>query len=158
LTNINRLRMFDGMKIGYGYRRKKTDLEAAGADEVRIDLERTRPKRDELLEFGVRDGDELIVLYFRDLGGSPVADRVWREKFEAKGVTVVECRPDKPAKRIGRPLLVNWSVEQTAMVRTLWLSVGSEIARLHRVADFCGHEVGKGLLTGRFGTPSNPKR
>lgn len=113
--------------------------------------------RDDLLEFGVRKGDELRVLYFRDLGGAPVADNVWREKFEAKGVTVVECKPTKPAGRIGRPLKVNWSEEQTAMVRTLWLGIGSELARLQRVADFCGHEVGKGLLTGRFGTPSNPK-
>ena len=36
-------------------------------------------------------------------GGSPVADRAWRGKVEAKGATVEEHRPEKPPVRIGRP-------------------------------------------------------
>ena len=111
-----------------------------------------------MIETGLRAGDVVIVLYMRDLGGSPVADRSWRKRIEAMGVKVVERRPEKPAAKIGRPPKVEWTDDQAANVRAHWLGLGSETARLQRIAEYLGYEVGKGLLTGRFGNPSNPKQ
>lgn len=147
------------MKLAYGYCRAEADLITTGADKKKIfiDLRRDRPMRDDLL-VAVREGDQVLVLYLRDLGGSPVADRVWREKIEAKGATVVEVRPEKPMLKIGRPL--KWEArdpEHELQVRNAWLGGGSETTRLRRASEAAGALLGKGLLTGRYGTPSNPK-
>ena len=145
------------MKIGYGYKRKTADLTAAGAAKVYIDLAKSRPFRDEMLQFQIRPGDEIIVLYLRDLGGSPVADKVWRARVEALGATVTECRPEKPVRRVGRPEKVKWSGDTARTVRVMWHGHGTENVRLAAIAGIVGYEVGKGLLNGRFGPPSNPK-
>jgi hypothetical protein len=145
------------MKIGYGYKRQSADLTAAGAEKVYIDLSKSRPFRDEMLQFQIREGDEVLVLYLRDLGGSPVADRVWREKIEALGATVTECRPVKPVRRVGRPEKIEWANGTAKTVRALWHGYGTETVRLASIAGLLGYEVGKGLLNGRFGPPSNPK-
>ncbi len=148
------------MKIGYGYRRNAADLTALGAEKVFIDVDRRRSQRDLMLSEGrCREDDEILVLYLRDLGGSPKADIVWREKVEALGATVTERRPvKKPGPgRTGRPKKVNWTEEQTLGAKSRWLGPGTEAVRLERVEDFIGYKVGKGLLSGRFGVPSNPK-
>ena len=144
------------MKLGYGYRRFEADLVSAGAENIFIDLSRERPMRDDML-LALRPGDEVIVLYDRDLGGSPVADDVWRAKVEAAGAVLVEKRPEKPVKIIGRPKKPVIPDDKLEAVRAIWLGGGSELTRLRHVAEAVGVQVGKGLLVGRFGSPSNPK-
>lgn len=144
------------MKLAYGYRRHERDFLGVEPRNIFIDMSRERPLRDDLL-LAVRDGDEVDVLYMRDLGGSPVADRVWREKIEAAGATIIERRPIKPTKQIGRPRDWTPPKDEESDVRAIWLGGGSERTRLRRVAERVGRELGKGLLVGRFGVPSNPK-
>lgn len=144
------------MKIGYGYRRKEAELTEAGAERVFIDFGADRLSRSDML-LCLKPGDEVLVLYLRDLGGSPVADRVWREKVEAKGATVRELRPAKPSRPVGRPAKFRPTEEQNRLCRAIWLGDDSERVRLRRVGEIMGHEVGKGALVWRYGTPSNPK-
>lgn len=147
------------MKLAYGYERAESDLVALGVDpdKVFIDVRRDRPLRDDLLK-AAREGDEVLVLYLRDLGGSPVADRIWRERIEAKGATVVEVRPEARPRKMGRPR--KWEPEdsdQERAVAAAWLGGGSELTRLRRASEAAGQTLGKGLLHGRYGSPDNPK-
>lgn len=145
------------MKIGYGYRVNLSAFDNLGCDKVFIDTEKHRPFRDQIIEArGVRGGDTLALLFLRHLGGSPVADRVWREKVEALGVKI-EIHPPQ-AGDVGRPK-DNGKLppDKEAGARLLWLGGGTELTRLSRVAEHVGHAVGKGLLVGRFGTPTSPK-
>lgn len=148
--------MYGGMKIAYGYKCAKEDLAGLGADKVYIDTHRKRPQRDAMLQLDVREGDQVLVRYLRHLGGSPVADRVWREKIEARGARVVVVPPEPGA--VGRPKDTGkLPPEHEPAARAIWLSDGAEVVRLERIRDLVGHAVGKGLLVGRFGVPSNPK-
>lgn len=148
--------MYDGMKIAYGYRCTQEDLAGLGADKVYLDTNRKRPERDAMLALGLRPGDVVLVRYLRHLGGSPVADRVWRDKIEAKGASV-EVVPPKPGP-IGRPRDTGkLPPEHEPAARAIWLSDGAEVVRLERIRELVGHAVGKGLLVGRFGVPNNPK-
>ena len=150
--------MFGGMKIGYGYNVAATAFEHLGCDKLFIDTDRARPLRDHMIEAaGIRKGDTLVLLYLRHLGGSPVADRVWSERVEDMGVTIEVCPPE-PGE-VGRPK-DNGKLpgDKEPEARALWLGAGTEATRLARVASLVGHPVGKGLLVGRFGVPSNPKQ
>lgn len=128
-----------------------------GAETIYLDTKRSRPERDAMLgALGLRQGDELLLLYERHLGGSPVADRVWREKVEALGVKITICPPPKGAP--GRkPDHGSLPPEHEAEARARWLGDGTEMSRLRAVERLVGHPVGKGLLAWRFGVPSNPK-
>jgi len=88
------------MKIGYGYQRKEADLEAAGAEKVYVDGTRERRERADLVAYGLRDGDTLILLSMRDLGGAPKTDAMWKERIEAMGVAIkVVALPDDKLHR-----------------------------------------------------------
>jgi len=145
------------MKIGYGYRKHTVDLQAAGAERVYIDTDSARPRRAEMMRRGLRAGDTLVLLYLRDLGGSPVADTVWRGKVEALGVTIKIVRPVN-VRPVGRPRKFQPTPEEDAAIRAIWLDgLETEKRRLQRIADYKRQTVGKGALVWRYGTPTNPK-
>jgi hypothetical protein len=150
--------MFACMKVGYGYRRKSSDLTAIGAEKVYVDVNRDRPYRADLVTLALRPGDTLLLLYLRDLGGSPVADRVWRERVEALGVTVEVVSLDKPPAVMGRPRKFRPSPEISRLVRGIWLDGSkAEEQRLALIRELTGHEVARGVLNHRYGWPSRPK-
>lgn len=149
--------MYGGMITAYGYRCTAADLAYLEADQVMIDSKPERPSRDAMLRLQARGpGDEVRLMYLRHLGGSPVADRVWREKIEAKGVKVTVVPP--MSAPTGRPK-DNGKLppEHEDAARVVWLGQGVETVRLAQIEDLVGHPVGKGLLVHRFGVPSNPK-
>jgi hypothetical protein len=150
--------MFGCMKVGYGYKRREQDLRDVGAEKVFIDLDRDRAARADMLHIGLRRGDVLVVLYLRDLGGSPVADRVWRERVQALGVTIEIAKLEKRPACIGRPRKFNPNDDEARVVRAIWLDpVESERVRLRRVAEYIGRDVSRGILNGRYGWPTKPK-
>lgn len=154
------------MKIGYGYRRKEADLIAAGADKVYIDISPQRTERNDMLTHGLRkwDGksqkDTLVLLSLRDLGGSPKADAMMKERIEAMGI-IIEVVPlpgGKEPGRIGRPKKYDPTPEQDAQIRKLWLCWHyTEAYKLRRAAEIYGSEVGRGVLFNRYGSMENPK-
>lgn len=144
------------MRIGYGYRRREKDLREAGAEKVYIDMDRLREHRADMMKAGLREGDTLLLLSLRDLGGAPNADQAWRRKVEAAGVSIEIV--EKSAGRVGRPAEVKLTDEQTATVRRIWLDGDmTERARLQAIASAIGVEMTRSMLNGRFGWPSKPK-
>lgn len=137
------------MKYAYGYKVTAADLAYLGADRVIIDTDRKRKNRQDMIRLKLRKGDTLALMYLRHLGGSPVADRVWREKVEAKGVTVeIKTPPPKPK---GRPHDYKKLPREYEMaVRAIWQGDGTEAVRLDTIREIVGHPVGKGLLDARF--------
>ena len=150
------------MKIGYGYRRKEADLEAAGAEKVFIDVTSERQERADMVAHGgVREGDTLLLFSMRDLGGSPKADAMWRARIEALGVKieVVEVKGAERIGKPGRPRKFNPTPEQDEQCRKLWLCWHyTEKYKLRRIAEIVGHSVGRGLLFNRYGSMENPKQ
>jgi hypothetical protein len=148
------------MKIGYGYRRDEADLKAAGAEKVYVDISRERQERADMVAYGLREGDTLLLLSMRDLGGAPKADAMWRERVEAMGVAieVVALPDDKPPAKIGRPKKYEPTPEQEAQIRKIWLCWHyTEAYKLRRAAEIYGHPVGRGVLFNRYGSMKKPK-
>lgn len=148
------------MRIGYGYKRREADLEAAGARKVYIDITPQRTERNDLLAYGLRAGDTLVLLSLRDLGGAPKADAAMKERIEALGVTIeVVPLPDgKEPGKIGRPKKYDPSPEQDEQIRKLWLCWHyTEAYKLRRVAEMYGAPVTRGVLFNRYGSMSKPK-
>jgi hypothetical protein len=144
--------------LAYGYCRKTADLAPLGAGKrVYIDHDRKRRERAQMVA-DLRGGEVVRVLYLRDLGGSPVADRIWRERVEAKGATVEEVRPVKPAAVIGRPRKFDPTPEQDAALRAVWLDEGRSLAdRCQGVIDIYGARVARFSLYRRYGKPGAPR-
>lgn len=144
--------------LAYGYRRSTADLEPLGASRrVYIDHDSKRLDRAELLR-SVRPGDIVRVLYLRDLGGSPVADRKFKAMIEARGATVEECRPVKRPAVMGRPAKFKPTPEQDKTIRAAWLDETRSLAdRCQAVADIYGAKVARFSLYRRYGAPGNPK-
>jgi hypothetical protein len=144
--------------LAYGYRRATADLAPLGAGKrVYIDHDHRRRDRAQMLD-DLRDGDVVRVLYLRDLGGSPVADRVWLERVEASGATVEEVRPPKPVKRMGRPSTLDPDAETAERLRVAWLDPARSLAdRMQAVRDILGRDVTRQALYRRFGAPDKPK-
>jgi len=148
------------MKIGYGYRRNAKDLERAGAERVFIDTSRDRPERSDMFKHGgIRDGDALLLLSMRDLGGSPPADRHWKAQAEAMGVSIVLVETDTPPARIGRPRQYKPTPDQYRRHRAIWLDPvgGTQEAKRKQISADYGAEVTRGILNARFGWFGNEK-
>lgn len=148
--------MYGNMKAGYGFNVSEADLREAGAERVFIDTTKDRVMRDDLLAL-LSPGDEVLVFYVRHLGGSPIADKTWAKRVEAKGATVRVVSLDRKPKVMGRPKRPIWDATKARQCHDAWTGPGTEKTRLQRVADITGHTVGKGLLHGRFGNPGDPK-
>jgi hypothetical protein len=150
----------DFMKIGYGYRRSEADLTAAGGERVFVDISRERQERADMVAYGLREGDTLILLSLRDLGGAPKADEAWKERIEAMGVeiTVAPLPDNKPPTKIGRPRKFDPTPEQAEQIRELWLCWHyTEAYKLRRASEIMGHEVGRGVLFNRYGSMKKHK-
>lgn len=154
------------MKIGYGYRRQEADLLAAGAEKVYIDISPQRTERNDMFKYGLREWDKkspqdtLILLSLRDLGGSPKADAMMKERIEAMGVIieVVTLPGGKEPGRIGRPKKYDPTPEQDAQIRKLWLCWHyTEAYKLRRAAEIYGAPVTRGVLFNRYGSMSKPR-
>ncbi|MDE4059752.1 hypothetical protein [Phaeobacter gallaeciensis] len=145
------------MRVGYGFRRDEKALRDAGAEVVWLDTSKERTERAAMAQTGLRAGDTLVLLSIRDLGGSAPADKQWRARLEAMGVSLevvqAEVRPR------GRPAQFKPSPEQDAELRRMWLDgLQSEKYRLRRCGEIYGRAVSKGQLCGRYGTPTSPKQ
>lgn len=144
----------------YGYRRDPEELRQAGAATVWCDLEPGRYQRAAMMQNGaLREGDTLLLFKLRDLGGSPVADEKWRERIEAKGVTIQIVDAPTSPKVIGRPRKY---APDSAGARRHWAvwtdGTRSEVDRLADIAADYGAPVTRQTLNGRYGNPSNPKQ
>lgn len=147
------------MMHGYGYRRDPEDLRLAGAETVWSDLDPGRYQRAAMMRQGaLRQGDTLLLFKLRDLGGSPVADEKWREKIEARGVTVQIIDLPEWSKPIGRPRKYDTDSAGARQDWEIWTNGDrSEIDRLSAIAARYGSPVTRQTLNGRYGNPSNPK-
>lgn len=148
------------MKVGYGYKRHEKDLRAIGAEKVYIDITPQRTERNDMLAYALREGDELLLLSMRDLGGSAKADAIQKAGIEGMGVTikVVALPNDAPPKKIGRPKKFDPTPEQREQIRKIWLCWHyTEAYKLRRVAEIMGFDVGRGLLFNEFGSMKKPK-
>jgi hypothetical protein len=144
--------------IAYGYRRATDHLEHLGAGKhVYIDHDALRRLRSDMIK-DLRPGDVVRVLYLRDLGGSPVADRKYIALIESKGATVEECRPVKAPKPMGRPASFTPTPEQDTAIKAVWLDPARSLAdRCQAVTDIYGARVARFTLYRRYGSPEKPK-
>lgn len=144
--------------LAYGYRRSTADLDPLGAGKrVYIDHDHKRRDRAAMIA-ALRPGDVVRVLYLRDLGGSPVADRKYRALIEARGAAVEECRPSRPPAVMGRPKKFNPTPEQDAAIRAVWLDEARSLAdRCQGVTDILGARVARFSLYRRYGKPGAPR-
>lgn len=146
------------MIYAYGFKRRSADLEHLGAGKrVFIDHDGKRRERADMI--ATLRGDEIVrVLYLRDLGGSPVADKLWRERIESTGAIVEECRPEKSPGVMGRPKKFDPTPEQAEQIKAIWLDENRSLAdRCQGVIDVWGRKVPRQILYQRFGKPGAPK-
>ena len=144
--------------LAYGYKRRESDLAHLGAGQ-RVYIDHDRKRRDRADMMASLRGDEIVrVLYLRDLGGSPVADRKYKALIEAKGATVEECRPAEPPKVMGRPAKFTPTPEQDVAIRAVWLDEARSLAdRCQAVADIYGARIARFSLYRRYGKPGAPR-
>lgn len=148
------------MIIGYGYRRNAKDLKRAGAEKVFIDTSKDRPERTDMFKHGgIREGDTLLLLSLRDLGGSPPADRHWQSVVASMGVTIKTVTLDKPAARLGAPKKYSPTPDQYKRHRAIWLDPvgGTQESKRKQISTDYGSELTRGILNGRFGWYGNEK-
>ena len=141
----------------YGYKRASSDMEALGAKHrIYIDYDSKRVERRHLIR-DLREGDIVRVLYIRDLGGSPVADKKFARLIQEAGATLEEIRPEKRPGVMGRPVKIPKEGEARARARAAWLDpVETLEGRLQRCADILGGPISKQSLYRAFGTPEKP--
>jgi hypothetical protein len=153
--------IYSNMKIGYGFRRSAADLKAVGAEKVWIDTSRDRPERSDMFKHGgIREGDTLLLLSLRDLGGSPPADKRWKAQAEAMGVSLEVVTLGKPSARIGAPRKYDPTPDQYLRHRAIWLDPlgGTYEAKRKQISADYGSELSRGILNGRFGWVGNEKQ
>ena len=145
--------------IAYGYRRSTSDLAPLGFSPGKVYIDHDHRRRDRAAMIkDLRPGDLVRVLYLRDLGGSPVADRKFLALVEARGAKVEECRPERAPKPMGRPAKFTPTPDQDARIRAAWLDETHCLAdRCQAVADIYGARVARFSLYRRYGKPGAPK-
>lgn len=119
------------MRIGYGYKRRKADLEAVGVEKFYLDGERTsREERVDLFR-DLRTGDTLVLIAISDLGAGKGL-RNMRAELEKRGVTVEVAGPvkDEEPKPIGRPRVGGLSQEDWDWLEMRWHDVSVDGAHL----------------------------
>ena len=147
------------MIIGYGYKRRESDLRNAGAERVFIDTQRSRPERaDMMMHNQVRSGDTLLVLNRLDIGGTPKATDQFIDRAVKLGVIFQVAPGDWPAGN-GRPAKYKFTPEQDAKCRDVqlneWLTGDG---RQERITEIMGHAVPRHILEYRYGTADKPKK
>ena len=145
--------------LAYRYRRTTADLEPLGAGgRVYIDHDRKRADRRSMLA-AIRGGEIVRVLYLRDLGGSPPADRKFAQRIADLGATLEVHRPETPTRPAHRPSTFRpKDAEQNQRMREAWLDPDdSQAGRLQRVIDLYRKPVTPQQLYRRYGKPGEPK-
>ena len=146
------------MNIGYGFNRTEEDLKAAGAERVWIDTRREREMRAELLQYGLREGDTLILLSRNDLGGSSRANKRMEAEIEKIGASIEIVAPPKENGQAGRPRKFSPDEWQDEDIRELWLNpIYTEQYKLQQISKRMGRAISKGQLWYRYGSMKNPK-
>ena len=130
------------MIIGYGYKRRESDLVKMGADKVFIDTERARPERAEMMiNTQVRPGDTILVLHMLDLGGTIMASEQFASKVRAKGVDV-KIAPGSWEARGGRPRKFDPEGDDDTYCRGIWLNEYYTVAtKLTKISKRLGYTV-----------------
>lgn len=146
--------------LAYGPRKAAADLATFGAGSrvyVEDDTKR-RPERAQMFR-DLRGGEVIRVRFLRDLGGSPVADKLWRARVEAQGATVEEMRPVQPARPAHRPPSVfDPTPAERERLRAVWLDEDKSLrARCDGVEAILGRRVSRQVLYWHFGKPGAPK-
>lgn len=140
------------MKIGYSFQKPIEGLKEAGAERVFYDTSRLRTERADMVRFGLRDGDTLLLYSLRQLGGSPVADRKWREIVEGLGVTIEIVQGEHDPRPMGRPKKnADIPPEDMDRIKAVWLDpLLSERDRIQQCSGIAGRDLSRGWLHGRF--------
>ncbi len=133
------------MIIGYGYKRRESDLVAMGAGKVFIDTDRARPERAEMmLSTQVRYGDTVLVLHMLDLGGTSMASDQFADKIKAIGADV-KVAPGEWDVRGGRPRKFDPQGEDDIYCRDIWLNEWYSVAtKLAKITKRLGYQVSRG--------------
>ena len=145
------------MIIGYGYKRRESDLVAMGADKVFIDTERARPERAEMMiRKYVRQGDTVLVLHMLDLGGTTLASEQFADKIKAAGAAV-SLAPGQWDVRGGRPRKFDPQGDDDDYCRDIWLNEYYTVAtKLEKISERLGYSVPRGGPDYRYKT--KPKK
>lgn len=119
------------MRIGYGYKRRKADLEAAGAEKFYLDGDQTRREERVDLFRDLRSGDTLVLIAMSDLGAGKGL-RNMRAEIERRGVAVEVVEPAKAEepKPMGRPRAGGLSQEDWDGLEVRWRDVSVDGAYL----------------------------
>lgn len=147
------------MIVGYGYKRDPEDLRKAGASQVWIDLTPGRYERADMMRGGgLREGDTLLLISLRDLGGSPVADERWQQMMAERGVTLQIIESDGAARKVGAPRKYDPDAPAARRHWSIWTNgTRSERDRLTAIAADYGSPVSRQSLFWHYGSPKSPK-
>lgn len=140
------------MRVGYGINRSDRDFAKADVARLYIDTDRTeRMERADLLQYGLRRGDTLVLLAAGDLGRGAELPAI-RRILEERGVTT-EIVQTKPKRQPGRPPEFAPNDEQDRLIRGLWYSLGVfQMGHvLRRAEEIFGSPVSRNQLDHRYG-------
>ena len=109
------------MRLGYGYKRRRSDFDHANVDKVYIDHPGTRrDERTEMLVNGMRRDDVLVLLAPGDLGAGGEIPLL-RKELKAMGVSIeIAEGPARETASPGRPAAFKPSDDQVRRLKKLW--------------------------------------
>lgn len=112
----------NAMIHGYGYRRARQELTAAGAEAVWIDTDAKRQERNAMLRNSraIRSGDSLLILHETDLGEDARDRARVRAELEQRNIPITILDSPPTRQDVGRPLLFNPSADQDAEFGPVW--------------------------------------
>ena len=146
--------------IGYGLKGDGPALIEAGAspDHIYLDNPGETEARDEVVSRAARDGETVIVLFWKRLGSWPSTQQVVVRALALRNVTVEERRPIKKLKKRGPKPKIKGTDEEWSLARKIWLTCGkTEASRLTQIKELTGLDLTRSLCNGRWGWPAKPK-
>lgn len=110
------------MRLGYGYKRQRSDFEPFKVKRVWIDFPGTqRREREDMLLNGVRPGDTIVLLSSGDLGAGGEIPML-RKHIEEMRVTIEVIPQEKePAATRGRPAKFVPTNDERARLKRMYL-------------------------------------
>jgi DNA invertase Pin-like site-specific DNA recombinase len=127
-------------------------LRNAGAERCYYDTSRLRQERADMVRYGLREGDTLLVYSLRNLGGSPVADKKWQKIIEDVGAQLEIVPAEYDPKPMGRPRHhKDILADNLARIEEIWRDpLLSERDRIQQCSKEAGRNLTRGWLHGRF--------
>lgn len=108
------------MRVGYGFKRKRSDFDKANVEKVWIDHHGTgREERTDMLVVGIRPGDTIVLLAPGDLGAGGEIPLIRREMQERR-VTIEVVPLTKETAPPGRPPAFKPDAELERRLKRLW--------------------------------------